>query len=149
VWQFANLMPLALNITPPALAGPVLAALVRSIKDGAGGGPTGCSGLCIATGFWGTRFMLETLTRLGEHDLALTLATKTDYPSWGFMVTPNASNPHVVGTIWESWAGDDSLDHPALGGGVGAWLYAAAGRRRRGPCCHVASRESAPLSFLW
>ena len=39
--------------------------------------------------------------------------------------------------------------YPALGGGVGAWLYAAAGRRRRGPCCHVASRESAPLSFLW
>ena len=123
VSQFANLMPLALNITPPALVQSVLAKLIVSIRNGASG--TCASAPCIGTGFWGTRFMLQTLTQYGEHALAMELATKTKQPSWGFMVTSNRS----VGTLWEAWDGG-SLDHIALGGGIGEWLYSAAGYSR-------------------
>jgi alpha-L-rhamnosidase len=122
-WQFANLMPLALNITPPALVGGVLAKLIGSIHNGAHGA---CASTpCIATGFWGTRWILQTLSRYGEHTLAMELATKTTEPSWGYMVTSN----RTVGTLWEAWDGG-SLDHVALGGGIGEWLYQNAGYDR-------------------
>ena len=41
--------------------------------------------------------MLQTLTRYGEHALAMELATKISQPSWGYFVTGNKS----VGTLWE------------------------------------------------
>jgi hypothetical protein len=41
--------------------------------------------------------MLQTLTRHGQHSLAMELATKVEEPSWGHMVTSNRS----VGTLWE------------------------------------------------
>ena len=84
-WQFANLMPIALNITPPKLAASVLDKLTASIRSGAHGACS--SSPCIATGFWGTRFMLQTLSRFGEHELAMELATKTEEPSWGYFVS--------------------------------------------------------------
>jgi hypothetical protein len=99
VWQFANLMPLALNITPSESVPTVLSTLIASIRSGANG--VCASAPCIATGFWGTRFMLQTLTRYGQHALAMQLATKTAQPSWGYMVTSNRS----VGTLWEAWDG--------------------------------------------
>lgn len=99
VWQFANLMPLALNITPSESVSTVLSALLASVQSGANG--VCASAPCIATGFWGTRFMLQTLTRYGHHALAVELATKTEQPSWGFMVESNRS----VGTLWEAWDG--------------------------------------------
>ena len=34
-----------------------------------------------------------------------------------------------MGTLWESWQGG-SLDHVALGGGIGDWLYSTAGYTR-------------------
>ena len=95
VTQFANLMPLALNITPPSVVPTVLAKLLASIRTGAHGACA--SAPCVATGFWGTRFILQTLTRYGQHALAMELATKTAEPSWGYMVTSNRS----VGTLWE------------------------------------------------
>ena len=36
---------------------------------------------------------------------------------------------HSVGTLWEAWNGG-SLDHIALGGGIGAWFYSLAGYAR-------------------
>jgi len=36
---------------------------------------------------------------------------------------------HSVGTLWEAWNGG-SLDHIALGGGIGAWFYSVAGYAR-------------------
>ena len=136
--QFANLMPLALNITPADKVPGVLAALVASVRSGAHGACA--SKPCIATGFWGTRWMLQTLSRYGEHALALQLATKVQQPSWGYMVTGNRS----VGTLWEGWSGG-SLDHVALGGGIGDWLYStAAGYRRDARRAAVVLRAQTP-----
>jgi alpha-L-rhamnosidase len=124
-YQTGQILPLYFNVTPAEHQATVVAALVRSITNPSG--PTHdpkhyCNGTtpCLASGFWGTRYALQVLTRYGHADLALAIATKTDAPSWGAMAL---SRP---GTFWESWVGQ-SRDHPALGGGIATYLYALAG----------------------
>lgn len=51
--QFANLMPLALNITPPSVVPTVLAKLLASIRSGAHGACA--SAPCVATGLYHLR----------------------------------------------------------------------------------------------
>ena len=40
----------------------------------------------LATGFLGTPYLLEELTKAGYAKLAYTLLLNTQYPSWGYMV---------------------------------------------------------------
>lgn len=124
-FQTAQIMALYFDITPVEHQRSVASALVRSITDPAG--PVHdvnhhCNGTtpCLASGFWGTRYALQVLSRFGHADLALAVATKTSAPSWGAMAL---SKP---GTLWESWVGA-SRDHPAFGGGIATWLYSLAG----------------------
>ena len=124
-YQTANVLGLYFNATPPEHVASVVAALVGSITS-----PTGpehdakkvCNGTvpCLGTGFWGTRYALQTLARHGHEELALALATKTEAPSWGAMARS------LPGTFWESWNGA-SRDHPALAGGIALYLYQLAG----------------------
>ena len=64
---------------------------------------------------------MEVLSNRGRTDVGLQLAFKTDFPSWGYMASQNAT------TIWEHWEymnghGMNSHAHPALAS-VGAWFY--------------------------
>lgn len=107
------LLPLYLDIVPKEAQDKVLESLVRSIVERHGGH--------LATGFVGTRYLLETLTRYGYGDLAYALATQTTYPSWGYMIENGAT------TIWELWQyatgpGMNSHNHPAFGC-IDGWLY--------------------------
>jgi alpha-L-rhamnosidase len=72
--------------------------------------------------------MLE-LSRWGQGDLAYTLANRTDFPSWGFMIGNGAT------TVWERWdgyvkgrgfqdPGMNSFNHWALGS-VAEWLWSS------------------------
>ncbi len=81
----------------------------------------------ISTGIQSTHRMMLELTRRGQTDLAYTLANRTDFPSWGFMIENGAT------TIWERWdgyvkgrgfqdAGMNSFNHWALGSVV-EWLW--------------------------
>ena len=45
----------------------------------------------------GTRYLLQVLSDLGHSDVALAIATQTDYPSWGYMIGQGAT------TLWENW----------------------------------------------
>ena len=60
----------------------------------------------LTTGAVGTKFLLQTLTRVNRSDLAFALATQTTEPSWGWWVTQNAT------TLWENWSGVADLTHP-------------------------------------
>ncbi|MGN0405651.1 MAG: family 78 glycoside hydrolase catalytic domain [Bariatricus sp.] len=72
---------------------------------------------CLDTGFLATPFLLETLCRLGETDLAETVLFHTKRPSWLYEVEKGAT------TIWEAWDADEaahtrrivSFDHYAFG----------------------------------
>jgi alpha-L-rhamnosidase len=51
----------------------------------------------LRTGFIGTPWLLPALSGIGRDDLAYTLLSKKDYPSWGYEIEKGAT------TIWERW----------------------------------------------
>jgi alpha-L-rhamnosidase len=78
----------------------------------------------LATGFLGTPYLLEELTKAGYPELAYKLLLNTDYPSWGYMVE------HGATTMWERWNGDKMLADPGMNsfnhyayGAVADWMY--------------------------
>jgi len=78
----------------------------------------------LATGFLGTPYLLEELTKAGYQQLAYTLLLNTQYPSWGYMVT------HGATTMWERWNGDQMRGDPSMNsynhyayGAVADWIY--------------------------
>jgi len=70
----------------------------------------------LNTGIIGTGPLLEVLADASDADLVYAVATQRTYPSWGNMIV------HGATTMWESWDGHDSLDHP-MQGTVVAFLY--------------------------
>ena len=78
----------------------------------------------LGTGFLGTPYLLEELTKAGHADLAFRLLLNTQYPSWGYMVE------HGATTMWERWNGDQMLGEPTMNsynhyayGAVADWVY--------------------------
>jgi len=78
----------------------------------------------LGTGFLGTPYLLEELTKAGYAKLAYTLLLDTRYPSWGYMVT------HGATTMWERWNGNQMLNDPSMNsfnhyayGAVAEWMY--------------------------
>jgi alpha-L-rhamnosidase len=73
----------------------------------------------LSTGIFGTKFMLDELSRSGYHKLALKIVQQTDFPGWGYMLANGAT------TLWEHWAFDAdtySHNHPMFGS-VSQWFY--------------------------
>ena len=81
------------------------------------------------TGLIGTKYILPELVKAGYADVALTIATNMEYPSWGRML-PSSIHPlgQGEGTLWERWEGDKhkgfgSRNHIMLGGFDGPYFY--------------------------
>jgi len=81
----------------------------------------------LDTGFVGTPYLCQVLSRYGHHDLACTLLFNRDFPSWLYEVEMGAT------TIWERWnsvlpdgkissTGMNSLNHYAYGS-ILEWIY--------------------------
>ena len=81
----------------------------------------------ITTGFLGTPYICEVLTRFGYSDVAYTLLLQECCPGWLYQVKMGAT------TVWERWDsirkdgsipdnGMNSLNHYAYGS-IGDWLY--------------------------
>ncbi len=81
----------------------------------------------LTTGFVGTPLLCETLTQIGEPELAMDLLLNEEYPGWLYEVNLGAT------TIWERWnsvlpdghisdTGMNSLNHYAYGSVV-SWIY--------------------------
>jgi alpha-L-rhamnosidase len=81
----------------------------------------------LTTGFLGTPYLCEVLTRFGHADLAYTLLLQESYPSWLYPVKMGAT------TIWERWNGirtDGSFEPASMNsfnhyayGAIGDWMY--------------------------
>lgn len=77
----------------------------------------------VSSGVIGIQWLMRGLTENGYPDLAYTLATNTDYPSWGYMAENGAT------TIWELWNGNtadkhmNSKNHVMLLGDLIIWYY--------------------------
>jgi alpha-L-rhamnosidase len=78
----------------------------------------------LGTGFLGTPYLLEELTKTGHGKLAYSLLLNTRYPSWGYLID------HGATTMWERWNGDQMKADPSMNsynhyayGAVADWIY--------------------------
>ncbi len=113
--QTSSVLPLAFGMVPAEYRERVFARLVEKIE---GEGKSH-----IGTGLIGGQWLMRTLTENGRADLAYTIASQKDYPSWGYMIGQNAT------TIWELWNGNtadpamNSHNHVMLVGDLGIWMH--------------------------
>jgi alpha-L-rhamnosidase len=119
--QTAQALPLFLNLVPRNERGRVMGDLAKDILY--------THNTHVTTGFIGVKYLLPVLTRYGRNDLAYDLATRTTYPSWGYMVKRGAT------TLWELWqdkTGPSMNSHNhIMFGSLGAWFYRALGGIRQ------------------
>lgn len=126
----SNLLPLALDIVPPACRQEVVNNLVTRIISG--------SNEHVSCGVIGISWLMRTLSASGRADLAFRIASQQTYPSWGYMAEQGAT------TIWELWNGDtanpsmNSGNHVMLLGDLITWYYE-----------HLAGIKNAPGSVAF
>jgi alpha-L-rhamnosidase len=113
--QTSYVLALHMNLLPENLRAAAAKRLVDKIK---------ANHEMLATGFLGTPYLLEELTKAGYQDLAFKLLLNTGYPSWGYMVD------HGATTMWERWNGDQMISDPSMNsfnhyayGAVADWVY--------------------------
>jgi alpha-L-rhamnosidase len=113
--QTGYVLALHMNLVPADLRAAAAQKLVDKIEANHG---------LLATGFLGTPYLLEELTKAGHADLAYKLLLNTEYPSWGYLVG------HGATTMWERWNGDQMKDDPSMNsynhyayGAVADWIY--------------------------
>ena len=78
----------------------------------------------LGTGFVGTPYLLEELTKTGHSKLAYDLLLSKGMPSWGYLID------HGATTTWERWNGDEMRGDPQMNsynhyayGAVADWIY--------------------------
>lgn len=113
--QTANALPLFIGLATDKERGPAWSELFNDLvyeHDSH-----------LTTGIIGTKYILDVLTSTGNSDLAYDILTKTDFPSYGYMIKNGAT------TLWEIWQQREgpsmnSHNHPMFGS-IGAWFYRA------------------------
>jgi alpha-L-rhamnosidase len=113
--QTGYVLALHMNLVPENLRAAAAQKLVDKIEANHG---------LLGTGFLGTPYLLEELTKTGHADLAYKLLLNTQYPSWGYLVD------HGATTMWERWNGDKMMKDPSMNsynhyayGAVADWIY--------------------------
>ncbi|TFG95949.1 MAG: hypothetical protein E4H13_12745, partial [Calditrichales bacterium] len=73
----------------------------------------------LTTGIFGTRFLLDVLSRFGQENVAYEIVNQTTFPGWGYMLANGAT------TLWEHWELSEntySHNHPMFGS-VSEWFF--------------------------
>lgn len=113
--ETSQVLPLAFGIAPAAMHAKAFQYLADKIENVNKGH--------LATGLIGGQWLMRTLSDNGRPDIAYTIATRTEYPSWGYMIDKGAT------TIWELWNGDtadpamNSHNHVMLVGDLNIWFH--------------------------
>ena len=112
--QTSCVLPLAFGLVPDDMRERVFAQLVNKITNETRGH--------IGTGLIGGQYLCRVLSDHGRADLVYKMATKKEYPGWGYMIANGAT------TIWELWNGNtadptmNSGNHVMLVGDLVIWL---------------------------
>lgn len=116
--QTAYVLALNFDMLPENLRGYASQQLVENIKS---------YNYHLTTGFLGTPYLCNVLSRFGQDSVAYKLLLQTTYPSWLYPVKMGAT------TIWERWDGmrpDSSFQVPSMNsfnhyayGAIGEWMY--------------------------
>lgn len=73
----------------------------------------------FTTGIFGTKYILEVLSKYVSPEKVFQIVNSTEYPGWGFMISKDAT------TLWETWKESDNVYsncHPMFGS-VSEWFY--------------------------
>jgi len=103
--------PLLTGVVPPDLRQPLQQTLEETILVKNGGH--------IDAGMHGAYFLLKHLMEEDRNDLIYTMASQTDYPSWGHMLAQGAT------TMWESWSGASRIHDTLIS--IGSWFIQGIG----------------------
>ncbi len=116
--QTAYVLALNFDMLPENLRAQAAARLAENVKS---------YDNHLTTGFLGTPYLCDVLTRFGYTDIAFKLLLQEDYPSWLYPVKRGAT------TIWERWDGqkpDSTFQTPGMNsfnhyayGAIGDWMY--------------------------
>lgn len=118
--QTSNVVPLSFGLVPDEHKQTVIDGLVDDVIETHDGH--------LNTGILGTKELLTTLTENGHVDVAYTIATQRDYPSWGHWIEQGAT------ALWELWEDHSrSLDHHMFGSIVDWFFGYLAGIRPAAP----------------
>lgn len=107
--QGAQALALEFGLIPPSQTAAAERILLDDVEKRGG---------ALSTGIFGTRALLNYLTRTGRADVAARIVTRKGFPGWLNMLDKGAT------TLWETWIGEGSvysLDHPMFGS-VDGWL---------------------------
>ena len=117
--QCAYVLPLAFGMVPEAYKEKVVNNLVKDIMVTRKGH--------TSVGLIGMQWQMQVLTNIGHPEVAYTIATRTDLPSWGYMISKGAT------TSWELWNSDttgpgmNGESQKILSGNFEAWCYQTLG----------------------
>jgi alpha-L-rhamnosidase len=116
--QTAYVLALHVDMLPENLRAQAAERLARNVAD---------YDNHLTTGFLGTPYLCEVLSRFGHSDVAYKLLLQKTYPSWLYPVTMGAT------TMWERWNSmrpDSTFAPPSMTsfnhyayGAIGDWLY--------------------------
>ncbi|MDQ6903513.1 MAG: alpha-L-rhamnosidase, partial [Bacteroidota bacterium] len=116
--QTAYVLALNFDMLPDTLRTQAAARLAENVKS---------YDNHLTTGFLGTPYLCEVLTRFGYDSIAYKLLLQPTYPSWLYPVKMGAT------TIWERWDGikpDSTFETPGMNsfnhysyGAIGDWMY--------------------------
>jgi len=113
--QTGYVLALHMNLVPEEERAELASRLVTKIAANHG---------VLGTGFVGTPYLLEELTRTGHAKLAYDLLLSKQMPSWGYQIANGAT------TTWERWNGNQMQDDPQMNsynhyayGAVADWIY--------------------------
>ncbi|HEY2472279.1 MAG TPA: family 78 glycoside hydrolase catalytic domain [Terracidiphilus sp.] len=113
--QTSYVLALHMNLVPEDLRAAAAGRLVKKIDENHG---------LLGTGFVGTPYLLEELTKSGQAKLAYNLLLSTGMPSWGYQIE------HGATTTWERWNSNLKMDDPQMNsynhyayGAVADWIY--------------------------
>lgn len=113
--QTSYVLALHMNLVPEDLRAAAAGRLVKKIEENHG---------LLGTGFVGTPYLLEELTKAGHTKLAYDLLLNTGMPSWGYQIE------HGATTTWERWNGNLKMGDPQMNsynhyayGAVADWIY--------------------------
>jgi alpha-L-rhamnosidase len=98
------------DIVPESELDFALDSLLNSLNN-----PTGH----FTTGIFGTKYILEALSKSGHSGRVFDIVNSTHYPGWGHMMDQGAT------TLWETWKESDNVYsncHPMFGS-VSEWFY--------------------------
>jgi alpha-L-rhamnosidase len=113
--QTSYVLALAFGLVPEDLRPKVIQNLVDDIMVQHHG--------YLTVGLVGMQWLMETLTEIGHADAALTITTRSERPSWGYMISKGAT------TIWERWdmdTRDPGMNSEALliqTGDLNTWFF--------------------------